>query len=175
MIEAVRSWLIAVAAAAFLVSLSQSLIPEGTVRKIASFTGGLILLLVMVKPLLGADFERLDLRYEDYAAAVSYTHLDVYKRQALDKATKLYVLGQNPVNSKEIYDDIIYPAFIKLDAMFERTKKMRIFKALGELAIISSTVTLGVMTSAIPANPIEMCIRDRRRIRGATEDTTTED
>lgn len=89
----------------------------------------------------------LKLRETEYHAFNDY-------RIALDKATKLYVLGQNPVNSKEIYDDIIYPAFIKLDAMFERTKKMRIFKALGELAIISSTVTLGVMTSAIPANPI---------------------
>ncbi len=87
MIEAVRSWLTAVAAAAFLVSLSQSLIPEGTVRKIASFTGGLILLLVMVKPLLGADFERLDLRYEDYAA-------DIQKRQVELQSESDQTLGE---------------------------------------------------------------------------------
>lgn len=75
-------------------------------------------------------------------------------RVALDKAAKLYGSNPNPIESKEIYDDIIYPAFLKLDAMFERTKKMHIFKAVSEFLVISSTVTLGVMNSVIPANPI---------------------
>lgn len=75
-------------------------------------------------------------------------------RVALDKAAKLYGSNPNRTESKEIYDDIIYPAFVKLDAMFERTKKMHIFKAVSEFLVISSTVTLGVMNSVIPANPI---------------------
>lgn len=75
-------------------------------------------------------------------------------RIALDKATKLYLDGQNSAEAKDIYDDIVYPAFIKLDAMLERTKKMRAFKTAGELIIVSSTVTLGVMNSIIPANPV---------------------
>lgn len=96
MIEAVRSWLTAVAAAAFLVALSQSLIPEGTVRKIASFTGGLILLLVMVKPLLGADFDRLDLRYEDYA-------VDIQQRQEELQSESDQTLGELIAEKTEAY------------------------------------------------------------------------
>ena len=100
--------------------LAQTLVPEGTVRKITSFIGGLLLLLVMLQPLLRTDLGSLRIHAEDYAAAfeerqaelesaenealaqgiaertaayisdkantlglvaVSYTHLDVYKRQ----------------------------------------------------------------------------------------------
>lgn len=70
MIEAARSWLTAVVAASFLVSLAQNLIPEGTVRKIAGFAGGLILLIVLIKPLLGADYGSLELSYQDYGAGI---------------------------------------------------------------------------------------------------------
>lgn len=75
-------------------------------------------------------------------------------RLALDKAIKLYSTDQKLSDAKEIYDDIIYPAFTKLDAMFDRAKNMRVFKAFGELAIISSTVTLGIMNGIVPANPL---------------------
>lgn len=100
MIEAARSWLIAVVAAAFLVSLSQSLIPEGTVRKIAGFAGGLTLLLVMVRPLLGADFDHLDFRYEDYAGEIQerQTELQAQSDQTLEeliqKKTEAYILDK---------------------------------------------------------------------------------
>lgn len=100
MIEAARSWLTAVAAAAFLVSLSQSLIPEGTVRKIAGFAGGLALLLVMVRPLLGADFDHLDLRYEDYAGEIQQrqTELEAQSDQTLEELiqekTEAYILDK---------------------------------------------------------------------------------
>ena len=100
MIEALRSWLIAVAAAAFLVSLSQSLIPEGTVRKIAGFAGGLTLLLVMVRPLLGADFDHLDFHYEDYAGEISQrqtelqTQSDQTLQELIAEKTEAYILDK---------------------------------------------------------------------------------
>ena len=61
MMEAVREWLASVAAVSLLLSAVQTLLPAGSVRKIASFTGGLILLAALLQPLLGADLERLDL------------------------------------------------------------------------------------------------------------------
>ena len=100
MIEALRNWLIAVAAAAFLVSLSQSLIPEGTVRKIAGFAGGLTLLLVMVRPLLGADFDHLDFHYEDYAGEISQrqtelqTQSDQTLQELIAEKTEAYILDK---------------------------------------------------------------------------------
>jgi len=51
MILALQNWLTAVLAAAMLVSAAEKLTPDGAVRKIASLTGGLVLLIVLVRPL----------------------------------------------------------------------------------------------------------------------------
>ena len=59
MMEAVRAWLTSVVLVSVLLSAAQSLIPPCTVRKAAGFTGGLILLLVLLRPVLGADLDRL--------------------------------------------------------------------------------------------------------------------
>ena len=87
----------------------------------------------------------LALREHEYHAFNDY-------RIALDNATKEYIRTNSDAQAKEIYDDIIYPAFVKLDAMFERTKKMNFIKNAGELLITSAAVTLGVMNSVIPKN-----------------------
>ena len=70
MMEAVRAWLTSVVLVSVLLSAAQSLIPPGTVRKAAGFTGGLILLLVLLRPVLGADLEHLELDFDRYQAAV---------------------------------------------------------------------------------------------------------
>ena len=70
MMEAVRAWLTSVVLVSVLLSAAQSLIPPGTVRKAAGFTGGLILLLVLLQPVLGADLDRLALDFSDYQTAV---------------------------------------------------------------------------------------------------------
>ena len=69
MMEAVRTWLTSVVLVSVLLSAAQSLIPPGTVRKAAGFTGGLILLLVLLRPVLGADLEPLELDFDHYPAA----------------------------------------------------------------------------------------------------------
>ena len=52
MIGMIRQWLTAVVMVTMLLSVAQTLVPEGTIRKITSFIGGLLLLLVMLQPLL---------------------------------------------------------------------------------------------------------------------------
>ena len=54
MIGAVRVWLTSIVMVTLLLSVAQTLIPEGTIRKIAGFTGGLILLVALLRPVLGA-------------------------------------------------------------------------------------------------------------------------
>ena len=61
---ALREWLTSVVVVSVLLAVVQTLIPEGTVRKIGAFTGGLILLVTLLQPLLGVDFEALELRLE---------------------------------------------------------------------------------------------------------------
>ena len=70
MMEAVRAWLTSVVLVSLLLSVAQSLIPQGTVRQAASFTGGLILLLALLRPVLEADLDRLELDFSGYQAAV---------------------------------------------------------------------------------------------------------
>lgn len=70
MVAALREWITSVVMVTLLLSVTQTLLPEGGVRKTASFTGGLILLLALMQPVLGADLERLELDLEPYRAAV---------------------------------------------------------------------------------------------------------
>ena len=61
MIGAARTWLTSVVAVSLLLAVVQTLVPEGTLRRTASFTGGLLLLVVLLRPLLALDELRLDL------------------------------------------------------------------------------------------------------------------
>ena len=67
---ALREWLTSLVAVSMLLSVAQTLVPEGSIRKISSFTGGLILLVVLLRPVLGTDLSRLDLHLEDYERAI---------------------------------------------------------------------------------------------------------
>lgn len=91
----------------------------------------------------------LELRKSEHDAFNEY-------RIAIDQASKHYLTSSSNAEYNDIYDDIIYPAFIKLDAMFKRAKRAHRLKTLCELAIVSSSVTLGVMTSVIPKDPISI-------------------
>lgn len=67
---AAREWLTAVVVVTLLLSVGQTLIPEGSIRKIANFTGGLILLAALLQPVLRTDLGRLRLDLKDYAGEI---------------------------------------------------------------------------------------------------------
>ena len=54
-----KDWLLSVTAAALALALAQAITPEGTVKKIGALVGGMVLLLVLVKPVLAIDPEDL--------------------------------------------------------------------------------------------------------------------
>lgn len=70
MIAAVREWLTSVVAVTLLLTVAQTLIPEGSIRKIAGFTGGLALLAALLQPVLRTDLSRLQLNFDVYSAAI---------------------------------------------------------------------------------------------------------
>lgn len=70
MIGAVRSWLTSIAAVTLILTVVQTLVPEGTLRKISGFTGGLLLLAALLQPVLKTDLGRLRLDFSDYEAAI---------------------------------------------------------------------------------------------------------
>lgn len=66
MIGALREWLTSIVMVTLLLSVVQTLVPEGSIRRVASFVGGLILLAVLMRPVLGTDLERLQLDLGGY-------------------------------------------------------------------------------------------------------------
>ena len=70
MMEHVRQWLSSIVVVSLLLSVAQTLVPEGSIRRMASFVGGLILLAALLRPLLGADQERLRLDLNGYEQAL---------------------------------------------------------------------------------------------------------
>ncbi|MCD8341598.1 MAG: hypothetical protein LUC87_05505 [Clostridiales bacterium] len=53
------SWLLSITAAALLVGVLEAMIPEGSVKAVSALGCGLLLFLVLVRPLLGGSYERL--------------------------------------------------------------------------------------------------------------------
>ena len=70
MIEAARNWVTSIAAVTMMLTVIQTLIPEGTIRKISGFTGGLLLLAALLQPVLRTDLERLRLDFSDYGRTI---------------------------------------------------------------------------------------------------------
>ena len=77
MIGAVREWLAAVVAVSLLLAAVQSLVPEGNLKRIASFTGGLLLLLVLLQPL------------EDLTGSLAVPDFGKYSRTVQDRQAEL--------------------------------------------------------------------------------------
>ena len=100
MMAALREWLTAVVVVAMLLSAAEILIPEGTIRKIASFTGGLSLLVTLRRPVLGADLDRLALDFSDYQTAVEERQAELADTQTeamasiIAEQTEAYILDK---------------------------------------------------------------------------------
>ena len=69
MIDAVREWIRSIVMVTMLLSVGQAMVPEGQIRKIFSFSGGLVLVIVLLHPVLGLE------------GSVLIEPLEVYERQ----------------------------------------------------------------------------------------------
>ena len=81
MMESLGKWLLSVSATALAVSVLQTLIPEGGIRRVATFTGGLLLLAVLLRPVLGADFGSLTLGLTDWTEQVEQRTAELEQAQ----------------------------------------------------------------------------------------------
>lgn len=68
MMARLAGYFISVIAAAMFVATAESMIPTGRMRKIAAVTGGALLLIIVIDPLLKADNVRLSLDLSGFAA-----------------------------------------------------------------------------------------------------------
>ena len=72
-----RQWLLGVIACAMAVSLLGQLCPEGSVRKLARFTGGLLLLCAMLRPLTEVELSGAAWNAGGYREAVARLELEL--------------------------------------------------------------------------------------------------
>lgn len=100
MMAAVREWLAAVMVVSLLLTVAESLIPEGSIRKIAGFTGGLILLLTLLQPILRTDLGRLHLNMDDYGTEIASRRSELAEQSGkeqsrlIEKKTEAYILDK---------------------------------------------------------------------------------
>ena len=81
MMEALRSWLISVVCTAMVVSVAESIVPPGGLKKIVSLTGGFLILLVLVKPLEDLKTDFLHMEYEEYRQSVTQRQWELETEQ----------------------------------------------------------------------------------------------
>ena len=77
MIDAVREWIRSIVMVTMLLSVGQAMVPEGQIRKIFSFSGGLVLVIVLLHPVLGLE------------GSVLIEPLEVYERQIFKQKEEL--------------------------------------------------------------------------------------
>lgn len=57
--ELIRTWILSVTVSAILIGAADALMPEGAVKKVGKLTGGLILLLGVMQPVVTMDYDDL--------------------------------------------------------------------------------------------------------------------
>lgn len=130
MMESLGKWLLSVSATALAVSVLQALIPEGGIRRVAAFTGGLLLLAVLLRPVLGADFGGLTLGLTDWTEQVEQRTAELEQTQTnalaegieertaayiSDKAAALGLTVTARVETETGEDGIPIPSAVEVD------------------------------------------------------------
>ena len=79
--ELIRTWILTVTVSALIIAAAEALMPEGAVKKVGKLTGGLILVLGILQPLVSMDYQDLydmvnalpagSIRQESLAGAVA--------------------------------------------------------------------------------------------------------
>lgn len=68
MMEMIRGWLLGVTCAAIIAALCDSLTPPGAVRRVGRLAGGLLLMIAILRPLVGMDYDAMAGMLADYRA-----------------------------------------------------------------------------------------------------------
>lgn len=70
MMEGIREWLLGLIAAAIAMAVLQTVLPEGSVKKVAGITGGLVLVVMLLRGAGAVHLPELPDAYEEYASQI---------------------------------------------------------------------------------------------------------
>ena len=130
-----RTWLIGVMTAALVLSILHALLPKGSIRTIAQFTGGLILVLVILRPLPALDVSGWRMEYQTYTSQID-EQIAVYEkahqeelRAIIEQESAAYISDKgsslgivcHPVVTTQEQNGIPYPAEVTLDIEWNET------------------------------------------------------
>ena len=124
-----RTWLFGIVAAAMVLSILYALIPKGALLTIAKCTGGLVMLLVVLRPLLTLDMDSLRWQYEAWEGAIqqqteAYTDANRQEMAAIiQQETAAYIsekaaalgLACHPEVVCQLQDGVPFPAEVAMD------------------------------------------------------------
>ena len=112
MMEAVRNYLLSVVAVGFLVTLANAIVPKGILKNLVTFTGGLIVVLAVIAPVVHLDFEAIEDVLDDFSVqdsslsqTANFKSQDVLKQLIIEK-TQSYILDKAQSLGMEITVDI---------------------------------------------------------------------
>ena len=100
MIAALRGWLTSVIYTAMVVAVAENMAPPGGMKKIISMVGGLILLIMLVKPLDQLEIGFLRQSYDSYARSVEMRQEELEKdslqelERLIEQRTSAYILDK---------------------------------------------------------------------------------
>jgi stage III sporulation protein AF len=110
--ELVRTWIVSVVTVSMLLNLVRLLTPKGSVQKIASFTGGLILLLALLRPLAKAEFSKLVTDIEMFSEAVELRQEELMEerenqlRRSIEDRTAAYISDKAKTLGTEVSAEV---------------------------------------------------------------------
>ncbi len=124
-----RTWLFGIVAAAMALSVLYALVPKGTFLTVAKCTGGLIMLLVVIRPLLALDLAGLHVDYREWERTVQqqtddYTAANQQEMAAIiQQETAAYIsekaaalgLACHPEVVCQLQDGVPFPAEVAMD------------------------------------------------------------
>lgn len=124
-----RTWLFGIMAASMALSILYALVPKGALLTIAKCTGGLVLLLVLLRPLLTLAPGELHLQYEEWEQTIqqqteTYTAANQQEMETLiQEETAAYIsekaaqlgLTCHPEVICQIRDGVPFPVEVTLD------------------------------------------------------------
>lgn len=151
MIVHLAGYFISLIAAAMLVAVAQSMIPSGKIRKISALTGGAVLLLCVLTPLLSLDEVRLNVDFSDFLSgnlesieqmqADADAKLDALIKQKTaeyisDKAETLGAKVTADVETARAEEGYFYPCAVTVTGVLTAQQKQELSQYLTEVLSI---------------------------------------
>ena len=145
MIQVLKEWLFGLVAAAMLLAMLNILLPKRVFRAIGKVTGGLILMLVLLRPVLGLRWEELSGKYQDYELQIRQ-QTEVYTQEnrqqmedIIEQQLNAYIwetaaemgLDYEAAVETQLRDGVPYPMSVTIYGDYHEGLSDRIFRDLG--------------------------------------------